>query len=201
MNERLYITIPGSFALWLLIFLATSLVINQEAKRQINGQQNITVHVVSAEAKPAAPITPPTPEPTKPETKKPPINPIKPLKRIEPPKSVPEKQKDTLETKSAPKQDLSEAKTDNKGPTILYQPLPKIPDDLRHEDYSTQAMARFHVAADGSQTVELLTPSQNPRLNHILLETLKTWRFQPATNNNDQPVASTFDIRVKFTVE
>jgi len=196
MNDRLFITIPGSVALWFMILLMASLGLNTEVKRQITGRQNITVHIVSAAAKPAAP----TLASIKPKIKKPSIDPIKPIKRIEPPKLLPVQEKETIETKSAHNQELSEAKTANKGPTILYQPLPKIPDDLRHEDYSTQALARFHVATDGSQTVELLTPSQNPRLNHILLETLKTWRFDSATNNG-QPIASTFDIRVKFVVE
>ena len=101
---------------------------------------------------------------------------------------------------SAPEQHWQEAKSDNNGPKILYQPMPKIPDDLRREAFSTSAMARFHVAADGSTTVELLTPSQNPRLNHILLETLKTWKFAPATQGGNA-TESNFDIRVHFAVE
>ena len=37
-------------------------------------------------------------------------------------------------------------------------------------------------------------------LNRLLLEALKTWRFTPATDAG-KPVASTFDIRVRFAVE
>jgi protein TonB len=78
--------------------------------------------------------------------------------------------------------------------------MPKIPEDLRQEAFSTTAIARFHVAADNSATVELLTPSQNPRLNRLLMETLKTWKFNSAREGG-KPIASTFTIRVHFAVE
>lgn len=51
------------------------------------------------------------------------------------------------------------------------------------------ATARFQIGVDGSATVELVKPTQNPRLNRLLLETLKTWRFIPAIKDG-QPVPS-----------
>lgn len=86
------------------------------------------------------------------------------------------------------------------GARAIYQPKPKIPDDLREDALTAVAVARFHVAADGTATVELITPTPNPRLNQVLLDTLKTWRFFPATKNGI-PVASTQDLRISVEVK
>ena len=51
------------------------------------------------------------------------------------------------------------------------------------------ATARFTIAVDGSATVELVKPTQNPRLNRLLLDTLKKWKFMPAIKQG-QPVPS-----------
>lgn len=80
----------------------------------------------------------------------------------------------------------------------LHQPLPKIPDDLRNEAFNSKAIARFFIAADGSVIqVELIQPCANPRLNHLLLKSLKDWKF-PQVNGGK---ASTQDISVHFKVE
>ena len=91
-------------------------------------------------------------------------------------------------------------KLETHGVTITYQPMPKIPDDLREEAFSAYVVARFHVVEDGTATVELITPCQNPHLNHLMLKTLKDWRFMPAIDHG-KPVLSTVDIRVRFSVE
>ena len=185
MNERLVITIPASIALWFAILAVISLALHREVIRPMTGRDAITVRLFSVPSKPQ-PVKP-LPKPLVPNpaaTSKP----IAEENKTPPPEPTPEKQEAT------------EAKSDSHGAIIISQTIPKIPDDLRKEVYSSSAVARFHVAADGSTTVELLTPSQNPRLNRFLLEALKTWRFAPATDNGN-PVASTFDIRVHFAVE
>jgi protein TonB len=48
--------------------------------------------------------------------------------------------------------------------------------------------------------VELVKPTPNPRLNGILLDSLKKWRFIPAIKNG-KPVASTEEIVVKIEVK
>jgi protein TonB len=78
--------------------------------------------------------------------------------------------------------------------------MPQIPDDLRGEAFSSTALARFHIAVDGSAKVELAKPTPNPRLNWILLDSLKKWRFIPAIKNG-KPVASTEEIVVKIEVK
>ncbi len=85
------------------------------------------------------------------------------------------------------------------GVRALYQPMPDIPEELRHRELAVVAMARFHVAADGSATVTLLQATADPRLNAALMFALRKWRFFPAMDNG-QPVASTIDIRVPIDV-
>ncbi len=77
--------------------------------------------------------------------------------------------------------------------------MPVLPDDLREQGYQLTAVARFKVHADGTFDVELVRPTQNPRLNQILLETLHRWRFFPAMENG-HPVESDQDVRVHFSV-
>jgi len=79
---------------------------------------------------------------------------------------------------------------------LIFNPLPKIPDDLREEAFNSYAIARFKIAKDGgTATVELIKPCSNPRLNDLLLKNLKTWKF--AASNSE----STQEIRVNFKVE
>lgn len=198
MNERLFITVPSSFALWGIVIMLVTLALNREVARPLEGRDTLTVHLVTAASKPSAiqPIIPP-PKPEVKKAKDKPIKVEKPLPKPAETKPVPQSQTNAA---AALEQEVQEAKSNNHGATVIYQPMPKIPDDLRREAFNTYAMARFHVAADGGATVELLTPSQNPRLNRLLLEALKTWRFTPATDSG-RPVASTFDIRVRFAVE
>ncbi|WP_408288291.1 energy transducer TonB [Paraburkholderia sediminicola] len=81
----------------------------------------------------------------------------------------------------------------------ISQPLPELPDDLREQAYQTVATARFMIHVDGSVDVELIKPTPNPRLNQILLESLRKWRFFPAMQAG-HPVESRQDIRVHFNV-
>ncbi|MFB9122865.1 TonB family protein [Paraburkholderia dipogonis] len=81
----------------------------------------------------------------------------------------------------------------------IAQPLPELPDDLREQAYQTIATARFVIHVDGSVDVELLKPTQNPRLNQLLLEALRKWRFFPALQG-DRPIESKQDVRVHFNV-
>jgi len=80
------------------------------------------------------------------------------------------------------------------------QQLPELPDDLREDALQAVAMARFSIRADGSVEVELTSPTHVPRLNQLLLDALKKWRFFPAMKNG-QPIASSQDIRVHFNVD
>lgn len=89
--------------------------------------------------------------------------------------------------------------TEQMGAKAIYQPLPKIPDDLRDEAISAVAVARFHVNPDGTVSVELIKATSNPRINQIIVNTLKTWKFFPALQNG-KPVSSTQEIKVHIDV-
>jgi protein TonB len=86
------------------------------------------------------------------------------------------------------------------GARAITQPLPEIPDDLREAAYHAIALARFTIHPDGSVDVELLQPTQQPRLNQLLLASLHHWRFFPATENG-KPVESHQDVRVHLVVQ
>ena len=82
---------------------------------------------------------------------------------------------------------------------IISQPMPSLPDELREAAYEAVAIARFDIHADGTIEVELSKPTQNPRLNALLIETLRKWRFFPAMQGG-HPVESHQDVRVHFNV-
>lgn len=82
---------------------------------------------------------------------------------------------------------------------VINQPMPALPDDLREDAYQAVAIARFNVHADGTVDVELSKPTPNPRLNALLLDALRKWRFFPAMRDG-RAVESHQDLRVHFNV-
>ncbi len=102
--------------------------------------------------------------------------------------------------KPEPSPSIGPAGTQQMGARALYQPKPKLPEDLRDETIHTVLVARFHINPDGSATVELIQPTPNPRINQGFLNTLKTWRFFPAIQAG-KPVASVLDVKLPIDVE
>lgn len=100
----------------------------------------------------------------------------------------------------APPAPQAQTMTGNSGAQAIVRPMPQIPDDLRQEALSAVAVARFHVAVDGTATVELIKPTPNTRLNRLLLDTLKNWRFFPSMKDG-KPVASTQELSIKVEVK
>lgn len=92
------------------------------------------------------------------------------------------------------------ALTESHGAQTMLRPLPVIPDELREEAMNEAATARFHIAVDGSITVELIKPTQNLRLNRLLLESLENWKFFPAMKGG-KPVASVEEIIIHVNVK
>jgi protein TonB len=95
---------------------------------------------------------------------------------------------------------VSNLGNDNEGAHAILAPTPVIPDDLRESVMDTEAIAHFKVSYDGQVTVTLSKPTENPRLNQILLETLGQWRFMPA-HKDGVAIDSEFDVRIPVTVE
>ncbi|WP_124704971.1 energy transducer TonB [Sulfuriferula multivorans] len=102
--------------------------------------------------------------------------------------------------KPEPSPSTGQGGTQQMGARALYQPKPTLPEDLRDETIHTVVMARFHIKPDGSATVELTQAAPNPRVNQLILNTLKTWRFFPAIQAG-KPVASVQDVKVAIDVE
>ncbi len=83
---------------------------------------------------------------------------------------------------------------------LRSQPLPALPDDLRDQAYQAVALARFVIHPDATFDVELIKPTPYPRLNAILLDALRKWRFSPAMENG-HAIESQQQVRVHFDVQ
>ncbi len=90
---------------------------------------------------------------------------------------------------------LSESSYNKHEPKIINRPLPEIPEELRYEAYHSYAIARFYIKKDGSASAELIQPTSNPKLNYLLLNSLRKWQFETSDKESTQ------DIRVDFRVE
>ena len=97
-------------------------------------------------------------------------------------------------------QDATLGGTDSMSARAIYKPMPEIPEALRRRTIDMVAVARFRVDAAGRAQVELVEPTLDPDLNRALLESLKRWRFFPATQAG-RPVASTIDVRIPVSVK
>jgi periplasmic protein TonB len=92
------------------------------------------------------------------------------------------------------------AGSDSGGARAIFAPKPVIPDDLRERIMAAVAVAHFKVSYNGQVEVRLTTPTNNPELNEILLDTLKQWRFFPAMKGG-VAINSEFDVRIPVRVE
>jgi protein TonB len=90
--------------------------------------------------------------------------------------------------------------SDSGGARAILAPPPVIPDDLREQALDTVAVAHFKVTYDGRVQVTLAKPTENMRLNQILLDTLNQWRFFPAQKNG-VAIDSEFDVRIPVSVD
>lgn len=87
------------------------------------------------------------------------------------------------------------------GPTAIYAPAPTIPDDMREEVLEAVAVAHFRVLRDGRVIVSLTKPTDFSRLNDVILDTLREWRFRPAMNKGGVAVDSEAEVRLLIKVQ
>lgn len=172
---------------------------------------------------PEVKVLPPPPEPepepvprlapARPKPPPPPLKPVKmpriaskPVAPLPPSPSPPEPVADPTRTQTAAPSSPPESPTHSEasggtsGARAIYQPAPVIPPELRHQAINLVAVVRFAVAADGSATVTLEQPTPDPRLNQVLVNAFRQWRFFPALEQG-KPVGSTITLRVPVTVE
>lgn len=224
--RRLPWTLPAALLIWAGILWAFA-VFTEEPRHRLPESRPVDAQVIELPPEPPAPIPPkaepkPRPAPVKPAAAAKP-RPAEPV-RIPRPKALPPQLQPTPAAKTepapatepappapAPPPPRPAAPAPEKAPAggrlsasggaqAIVRPMPQIPDDLREEALHVVALARFHVAADGSATVELAKPTPNPRLNRLLLETLKNWKFFPAMKDG-MPVASTEEITIRIDVK
>ena len=208
--RRLSWTLPIALLIWILGLWGVGLYLENPGQlpsevKPIEAQFIELPAPVTIQTTPAKrPLPRPQPPPPLPEPVPLLTEPVQPVPKAipEPEVQAPEAQTaapPTQPTPSIPAPSTTPLPGAGQGARAIYHPRPNIPDDLREDALDAIAVARFHVAADGTVTVELITPTPNPRLNQVLLDTLKTWRFFPAMKNGI-PVASTQDLRISVEV-
>lgn len=200
--ERLPFILPLALLVWLLGLWGLGLYLERPVQPPLDTKP---IEAQLLEIPPSATIQTPPAEHPKPRPKSPPppepvVRPTEQLKPIPQEIAKPQAEEQTASPpQNVPVTPLIPLSKGGEGARVIFQPLPKIPDDLREDALHTVAVARFHVAADGTATVELITSTPNPKLNQVLLDTLKTWRFFPAIKDGN-PVPSIQDLRIPVEI-
>ncbi len=219
---------PLSIAIWAAVLLGFALVLRQTAPpmpelKPIEARIVELPPVAGLQGGPAAAPHRVAPVPPKPrphvEVRRKTIAPVRPHKeRIVPqaPPSISGTQKAPAESSTAATKATGESAgaaqgkespsggsglgSDSLGARAIYSPVPKIPDDLRELAFEAVAVAHFEVSYDGNVKVTLAKPTPDPRINQILLSTLRQWRFFPAMKGG-VAINSAFDVRIPITVQ
>jgi hypothetical protein len=77
----------------------------------------------------------------------------------------------------------------------IYNPLPDIPINLRKVAFQSEAVALFQVSKDGIvKNVKLIKPSANPKLNFLLIKSLKKWQFEKSEDEFFQEIKVNFKV-------
>ncbi len=224
--RRLAWIAPLAIAVWAAVLLCFALVLEQ-APRTLPEPKPVEAQIIELppvvgglQGGPAKPAAPPVAAPPKPrvEVKRKVVPVIRPHKR----RAIPQEAPSESGTSKAPAEAAPSSSkpsgaagggtpgtsgsgggaglgSDSLGARAIYSPMPKIPDDLREDNFQAVAVAHFEVSYDGTVKVTLITPSPNPRLNAILLDTLRQWRFFPAMKGG-VAINSVFDVRIPITV-
>ena len=98
-----------------------------------------------------------------------------------------------LEAKNSANNAISQNEEPKK---VIANPLPEIPEDMRYEAFNSMIVARFLVGKNGEVLkVDLVSWANNPRLNSLLIKSLKNWRFENSSKE------FSVEIKVNFRVE
>jgi len=81
-----------------------------------------------------------------------------------------------------------------------YHPEPEISPELHEQCFKSSCVAKFVIKKDGQTSVSLLSSSGSQEVDDIALNTLRHWKFKPATLDG-QAVDSSRKIKVEFEVE
>lgn len=211
--ERLPLILPLALLMWITGLWGIGLYLEKPQKLHLD---NRPIDAQLLEIPPSAVIPTAQPKPPRPRPKVSPplIEPqsrtLPPLKPVEQQVPAPEPPKQDARPATSPQEEVPPAPAvpaspptplskGGEGARVIYRPQPKIPDELREEAFHALAVARFMVSSDGTVKVELIVPTPYPKLNQVLLETLKTWRFFPAIKDGI-PIDSVQDLRIPIEV-
>lgn len=84
-------------------------------------------------------------------------------------------------------------------PKAIYMPQPEYTDEARRRKINGTVLLSFVVTADGTVRDPLVTRSLDNGLDKQALETVRKWKFQPATKAG-QPVAVRINVEVSFKI-
>lgn len=82
----------------------------------------------------------------------------------------------------------------------LYTPEPEISSELHEQCFKSCCIAKFLIKKDGKTSVDLVSSSGSPEVDNIALDTLRRWKFKPATLDGEA-VDSSRKLKVEFEVE
>ena len=208
--RRSAVVVPGVSIAWLMVLWILGLLLAREpippapkpidaTLIELSGEPTPPQEIPQAPRVPARPVVrqprtvpTPLPEPATPMAQ--PEEQAKPPSAATPAPTAPPAQPPTPQPQAP-----STAQSGRTGARAIFNPLPKIPDELRDRASTAEGLARFEIRADGTVSVELANPTPDPVLNRVILETLRTWRFFPATENG-KPVASSQEVRIRLEV-
>ncbi len=85
-------------------------------------------------------------------------------------------------------------------PIPIFNPMPVIPSDMRTHIYNTSVRVEFFVNKDATFTSKLLSSTGYDALDRAVINTLKKWKFSPATMDG-QAMHGTLKLRIQFSVD
>jgi TonB family protein len=94
----------------------------------------------------------------------------------------------------------TEAASKVTSPEPIFNPEPKIPAQLHENCFKSCCIAKFMVSASGKTDVKLLSSSGSTEIDEITLQTLRTWKFKPATLDGE-PIEGVRKIQIEFQVD
>jgi protein TonB len=202
---------PLAVVLWMGLLLIFSLMLKQTAPPppENNPVEARIIEIPPTaglqSSPPRAPVAPSKPVPKRSVLPHPHVSKPQPITPMAPPSIAGTAKSEAPPTTNeagaaADRNDANLRGTDNTGARAIYAPVPEIPDELRENALEAVAVAHFKIGYDGQVEVTLVQPTENSRLNELLLDTLKQWRFAPAIKGG-VAIESEFDIRIPITVQ
>ena len=85
-------------------------------------------------------------------------------------------------------------------PKATFAPEPVIPEHLHEQCFKSCCIAKFVIAPSGKSSVQLVSTSGSEEVDEITLETLRRWKFKPATLDG-APIEGAKKVQIEFKVE